>query len=164
MKRVNKKILALLLSTAGLAGCGGSTSNSVAPLAGTATVVTSTGCTDKVATFFNNTKGSYSVPAVTYGPNAAPPTTVAGFTNGTTYTVTIKSDCTITVGTVNLTYKDGTYAESPGTGVNLGKTQIDVDMVGAGVTNPHYEVFTNAKRALGFLDPAVNSNGVQISE
>jgi hypothetical protein len=168
MLSINKKILAILMSAAGLGGCGGSTSSNVALAGGTTTSTTvgtiSTGCTDKVAAFFNSTKGSYSTAASTYGPNPAAPATVAGFSNGTVYTVTVKSDCTIAVGAVNLTYKDGSYAESPGTGASLGKTQIDVDMVGAGVALPHYEVFTTGKRALGFVDPADNRNGLRLDE
>ena len=79
--------------------------------------------------------------------------TAAGFVNGTTYTVNVNENCTLDVGTNHFTYMEGSYSESPG----AGGIQYDVDMTSTGLTNAHFEVFTNHKRGLGFSDPAKTS-------
>jgi|GEM_PF-2637222 len=123
------------------------------------------GCTGNVAALFTKAKGNYSAVASTFDDTpGGTPTSVAGFTHGASSTVTVNDDCTITVGTITLTYKDGSYATFPGTGADAGKTQYDVDLTGSGVRNPHFEVYTNDKRGLSFLDTANTSRGVRFDE
>jgi hypothetical protein len=132
----------------------------------TAAAATVTGCTGKVAAFFALSKGSYSAPAVTFDnvDFATTPASVAGFANGGTQSVTIAEDCTITVGSIKLSYKDGSYAEFPGTGADAGKTQYDVDMTGAGVAESHFERFTSGKRGVAVFDPVKTSQGARFDE
>ena len=74
----------------------------------------------------------------------------AGFVNGSMYTVTVNSDCTIDVGNHHFTYTAASYSEATDTG----GTQFDVDMASSGLRNAHFELFTNHKRGFGFSDPA----------
>lgn len=163
--------LALLLSACG-GGSDGSNDPSAAaagPDTGTATTTTATaggGCTGKAAAFFASAAGSYTGKAATFDNVnfANSPATVAGVANGSTQTVTIGADCTVKVGGLTLSYKDGSYAEFPGTGADAGKTQVDVDLSGTGVAMPHFERWTDQRRGLSLFDPAHDSWGVRIDE
>jgi hypothetical protein len=162
---------------AALAGCGGggdSPADAVATGATTgATTSTTTapastvaGCSGKVAAFFALAKGSYAAAAATFDNTNfnATPASVAGFAKGVSQTVTITENCTLRVGAVTLSYKDGSYAEFAGTGADAGKTQVDVDLTGSGVSSPHLERFTNGKRGLSLFDPTKTSEGVRFDE
>jgi hypothetical protein len=154
----SKLIAAAGAATLLLAGCGGGDDTS-----NTSNVA---GCTGKVAAFFELAKGSYTAPASTFDNNSFTtiPASVAGFANGANQTVTVSNDCTMTVGTVKMTYKDGSYAEFPGTGVDAGKTQYDVDMTGSGVATPHMERFTSGKRGVSLFDTTKTNQGVRFDE
>lgn len=147
-----------LCAAALLAACGGAGDS--------AAEATAAGCTGKVATLFAAAKGSYSAKAATFDNVnfASTPASVAGFANGGTQTVTVSAGCTITVGSVTLSYKDASYAEFAGSGADLGKTQYDVDLTGGGVLDPHFEVFTSAKRGLSLFDATNKSQGVRFDE
>jgi hypothetical protein len=163
----NLAVLGAILAT--LAGCGGGDSPVDATAATGATPAPASavvGCSGKVAAFFALAKGSYSAAAATFD-NASfstQPASVAGFAKGASQTVTITENCTLSVGAITLSYKDGSYAEFAGTGADAGKTQVDVDLVGAGVASPHLERFTNGKRGLSLFDPTKTSEGVRFDE
>ena len=70
----------------------------------------------------------------------------------------------MTVGTLKLSYKDGSYAEFAGTGADLGKTRYDVDMTGTGAGSPHFERFISGKRGLSLFDPTKTAQGVRVDE
>jgi hypothetical protein len=89
---------------------------------------------------------------------------VAGFANGSVQTVTVNTNCTIVVGGVTLTYKEGSYVEFPGIGADAGKTQYAVDLSGAGVHAPHFERLTNGKRGLSFFDAVNMSQRARLDE
>ena len=172
---MKKTSVSLILSAVllGLTACGGGDSPAAAAAdnaaaGGTATGSTVAGCTGNVATLFDLAKGSYTATVTTFDTIvpvfAAPPASVAGFANGSVQTVTVKTDCTIVVGGVTLTYKDGSYLEIPGTGTDAGKTQYDVDLSGAGVSAPHFERFTSGKRGLSFFDPVNMSQRARLDE
>jgi len=169
-------LAALALATT-LAGCGGgdaAVANSAgasgaAAAAGAGAGGAVVGCTGPVAAFFTLAKGSYSATAATFDNVnfASTPATVAGFANGTAQTVTVNENCTVTIGALTLSYKDGSYAEFPGTGADAGKTQYDVDLTGTGTTGlalPHFERWTSDKRGLSLFDPAHTSQGVRFDE
>lgn len=145
------------------AGSGGTTTN------GGGAGSTVAGCTGPVAAFFALAKGSYSATAATFDNVnfASTPATVAGFANGAAQTVTVNENCTVTIGALTLSYKDGSYAEFPGTGADAGKTQYDVDLTGTGTTGlalPHFERWTSDKRGLSLFDPTHTSQGVRFDE
>lgn len=117
---------------------------------GSASTGSAVGCTGKVAALFNKAKGNYSSAAAIYLDPSDHSGMAAGFVNGTTYTVAVAADCSIDVGpSHHFTVKDGSYAES----TDSSGTQFDIDMTSSGLTNAHFELFTNNKRALGFSDP-----------
>lgn len=144
------------------------TTNTTTNTTTTSTTVASgsSACSGKVASFFASAAGSYTGKAATFDNVnfASTPATVAGFANGSTQTVVIGADCTVTVGGLTLSYKDASYAEFPGTGADAGKTQVDVDLTGTGVDMPHFERWTDMRRGLSFFDPAHSSWGVRIDE
>jgi len=147
----------------------GATSDASAPSDGgdadAGPLPTTAGCTGKAAAFFTLAKGTYSAPLTTFGADpSSMPTTVAGFSKGANTSVTIRANCTIVVGTFTLTYTDGSYGEFPGTGADVGRTQYDVDLSGAGVATAHFERFVNDKRGLSFFDPTSTQNGARVDE
>ncbi len=100
------------------------------------------GCTGKVAAFFSKNKGSYPTTTDIYTPAPSGPSTVAGLANGAATTVVVKDDCTVTIGSHVLTYKDASYSEFPGTGADAGKFQVNVVVTSVGFTSfSSYEVF-----------------------
>jgi hypothetical protein len=171
MKTTVSLILGAMLL--GLTACGGGGDSPAAAAdtttaGGTTTGSTVAGCTGDVAALFDSTKGRYTATVATSDTIAPvfanPPATVAGFANGSLQTVAVNADCTIVVGSLTLTYKDGSYLEIPGTGADAGKTQYDVDLTGAGVYAPHFERFTNGKRGLSFFDPVNNFQRARLDE
>jgi ABC-type phosphate transport system substrate-binding protein len=166
--------LSLMLSAVllGLTACGGGDAPAAdtngADAGGTATGSPVAGCSGDVANLFDLAKGSYTATVATFDTIvpafASPPATVAGFANGSVQTVTVKTDCTIVVGGVTLSYKNGSYLELPGTGADAGKIQYDVDLSGTGVHAPRFERFTNGKRGLSFFDPVNTFQRAQLDE
>ncbi|OIQ72560.1 hypothetical protein GALL_458120 [mine drainage metagenome] len=113
------------------------------------------GCTGAVATFFAANVRTSTGTIATYNatPNATP-TVLGVFANGTTASVTVHSDCTVTVGNITLTAWDGTFFNA--------NNQVDVDMAGIGFRFGHFEKFQNGTSLLGFQDPT-NTDAVQFS-
>jgi hypothetical protein len=116
------------------------------------------GCTGKVAAFFSKNSGRYATTAHIYTPAPTGPSTVAGLADGAATTVVVKNDCTVTIGSHVLTYKDASYSESPGTGADVGKFQVNVEITGAGfVTFSSYEVFTSQGSLVSLGDTATGA-------
>lgn len=162
-------VLLLAALAATLTACGGGDDASPTGSGTTATTSggsTVAGCTGKVAAFFTAAQGSYTAKAATFDNVSftSKPASVAGVADGSSQTVTVHADCTITVGALSLRYKDASYAEFPGTGADAGKTQYDVDLTGTGVADPHFERWTDNRRGLSFFDPAKTSQGVRLDE
>jgi hypothetical protein len=111
----------------------------------------SVGCTGDVATFFANNAKTSNATVTTYNatPNATP-NVLGKFANGSTASVTVNSNCTISVGGYTLAVVDKTFF--------FGNGQYDVDMAGTGVKNGHFEKFANGTSLLGFSDPATGSS------
>jgi hypothetical protein len=132
-----------------LAGCGGG-GTAAAPAA-----AATTGCSGAVGSFFAANAKTATASITTYNatPNATP-TVLGVFANGASASVTVKSDCTITVGSYTLKATDGTYT--------FANNQSDVDMTGTGIANGHFEKFANGTSMLGFKDPA-SSDAVQFN-
>ncbi len=170
MRRIcNQRHLYSLIACLALAACGG-TDDGATPAAAAASGGGGggggAGCTDKVAALFSRSKGSYTATVRTFD-NTSPvviPATVAGFANGATATVTVNENCTVVIGAITMTYKDGSYAEFAGTGADAGKTQYDVDLTGTGVSSPHFEVFTSTKRGVSLFDPTKTQQGARFDE
>ncbi|MDR3395304.1 MAG: hypothetical protein P4L70_09930 [Parasulfuritortus sp.] len=113
------------------------------------------GCTGAVATFFAANARTATGTIATYNatPNATP-TVLGVFANGTTASVTVHSNCTITVGSYTLTAVDGTFFNA--------NNQVDVDMAGTGFRFGHFEKFADGTSLLGFQDPS-NTDAAQFS-
>ena len=164
--RTCRLLPATLLVSALLAACGGGGDSTDNAASGGAAASAVAGCSGKVAAYFALSKGSYTAKAATFDNVGftTTPASVAGFANGGTQTVTVAEDCTMTVGTLKLSYKDGSYAEFAGTGADLGKTRYDVDMTGTGAGSPHFERFISGKRGLSLFDPTKTAQGVRVDE
>ena len=118
----------------------------------------SVGCTGKVAAFFSKNKGSYPTTVQIYTPAPSGPSTVAGLADGAAATVVVKDDCTVTIGSRVLTYKDASYAEFPGTGADAGKFQVNVTITGAGFTAfSGYEVFISKGSSVSLGDTSTGA-------
>ena len=120
----------------------------------------SVGCTGKVAAFFSKKSGTYPTTVEIYTPAPVGPSTVAGLTAGAATNVIVKNDCTITIGSRVLTYKDGSYEEFPGTGADVGKVQVNVVITAPGFTTfSTYEVFTSQGSLVSLGDTTTGAYG-----
>ena len=120
----------------------------------------SVGCTGKVAAFFSKNSGTYPTTVQIYTPAPKGPSTVAGLADGAATTVIVKNDCTVTIGSHVLTYKDGSYEEFPGTGADVGKFQVNVVVTGTGFTSfSTYEVFTSQGSLVSLGDTTTGAFG-----
>ena len=120
----------------------------------------SVGCTGKVAAFFSKNSGTYPTTVTIYTPAPKGPSTVAGLADGAATTVIVKNDCTVTIGSHVLTYKDASYSESAGTGADVGKFQVDVVITGTGFTSfSTYEVFTSQGSLVSLGDTTTGAFG-----
>lgn len=106
-----------------------------------------TGCTGDVAVFFAKNKGSYPSKGESFGGTG----TVAGVANGQATIVIVADNCTVTVGSSTLSYRDGSFSKSP-------NGQIDVSLSGTGFgPASSYEVFADGAGLASLNDTRTSS-------
>ena len=114
----------------------------VAKIGGSTTASLGAGCTGDALAFFTKKKGSYASTADLRGSTS----TVAGFKEGTAVTVVVSENCTVSLGSTTLTYKDGTYEK-------FSDGQVNVVVTAPGFTTfSSYEVFANGGGLLSLGD------------
>jgi hypothetical protein len=121
----------------------------------------SASCTGKVAAFFALTKGTFTAKATTFSNGGVPgssPASVAGFTNGANVSFTVNENCTVTTGSLTMTYKDASYKESS----NPAGYDLDLTSTSTSVKDIHMEFY--GKRFISLFDPANPANGVSFLE